>query len=726
MSNHTDEDPMEQDSCTSTSDEANLQLDRELQQSAGNTRAATELSQQTVTVGISPAYVNGWDTTDAFRELYQNWKDAILERFQLKRLDFRPFLEDKKDHFSIIVPTSSDENGNSRALGFIKYEKKTGQVTLTNACMQLPVESLVMGFTSKNDLDQLAGSHGEGLKLAALVLSRKGYRVSVAASQCKWQFGLHGKYQSLRCVTTPSRKMSPAIQREPADDMANLRFRVERDITVLIGAGRAKQSPVVSPETFFKWLQVTLDIRGLSYPSSIVETPHGDLVLDLQFHGRLFLHGILLPVANSGFKPLKFGYNLTRGKFSRDRQELVASCGVAQQVLQIWQCALRMHEQTLLPIYVNLLQNFPHVGDVDHADILLEPFLKTRIWKHLLGVAGRKRFFYCETSSVQSVGMIRETTGKTPTRLPKALWNLLRSGSGIRTIEEEQVELFKDAEICALPESTFAKTTAWALKACLALLKTTSHIKVFYVKGLTRRLDVLYNAEQGALKIHHRWLDFDATHHDASCRKWFPAAINEKHAPFFCSHIVEEILCLSISSMFKPSPTLRMTEMRYMRHISRLLRVMPHSIKLTPHSGGLLVTWEDNEAESFRKLGGGPLYRVVLHAEECFIDRSELLYLKIVPSGMEFASCGCRQQIVVQARRWCVFAALDHSTRYYAMISLNERLAIYGLPSGLVSPRDKSMGGPGHIACNLERSPFVDRQHEHKTLELQTNLRPYQ
>lgn len=73
MSNHTDEDPMDQDSCTSTSDEANFQLDRELRQSGEVTRTTTEPSQQTIPVGISPAYAKGWDTTDAFRELYQNW-----------------------------------------------------------------------------------------------------------------------------------------------------------------------------------------------------------------------------------------------------------------------------------------------------------------------------------------------------------------------------------------------------------------------------------------------------------------------------------------------------------------------------------------------------------------------------------------------------------------------------------------------------------------------------
>jgi hypothetical protein len=57
---------------------------------------ADQPTQQTVVFGISPAYVKDWDTTDAFRELYQNWyvssrplgalltpsrRDAILETF---------------------------------------------------------------------------------------------------------------------------------------------------------------------------------------------------------------------------------------------------------------------------------------------------------------------------------------------------------------------------------------------------------------------------------------------------------------------------------------------------------------------------------------------------------------------------------------------------------------------------------------------------------------------
>ena len=65
------------------------------------------------------------------------------------------------------------------------------------------------------------------------------------------------------------------------------------------------------------------------------------------------------------------------------------------------------------------------------------------------------------------------------------------------------------------PSLLFAKTTDWALKACLALLNATKYIKVLCVKGLAGKLDVLYDAGHGTLRIHHRWSDFDAMHQEA-------------------------------------------------------------------------------------------------------------------------------------------------------------------------------------------------------------------
>ncbi|KAJ5819501.1 hypothetical protein N7474_005092 [Penicillium riverlandense] len=132
--------------------------------------------QRTFSLSISSEYVKDWDSTCAFRELYQNWKDAIMETFDLQRLQFRPCLEDDDDFLSVKVPTSSLVDDDVPALGFIRYEKKTGRVIMVNACAQLQPEALELGHTSKLGNPKLAGCHGEGLKLAALVMTRNDYK----------------------------------------------------------------------------------------------------------------------------------------------------------------------------------------------------------------------------------------------------------------------------------------------------------------------------------------------------------------------------------------------------------------------------------------------------------------------------------------------------------------------------------------------------------------------
>ena len=117
-------------------------------------------------------------------------KDAIIERFNVDRQSFLPFLEDHGDLLSIVVPEPhlADkpwERENRRALGLIRYNKKTGCITIVNACMQLPIDALTMGFSTKDARaahEHPVGRHGDGLKLAALILSRDRYTVSIAAS----------------------------------------------------------------------------------------------------------------------------------------------------------------------------------------------------------------------------------------------------------------------------------------------------------------------------------------------------------------------------------------------------------------------------------------------------------------------------------------------------------------------------------------------------------------
>jgi hypothetical protein len=67
--------------------------------------------------------------------------------------------------------------------------------------------------------------------------------------------------------------------------------------------------------------------------------------------------------------------------------------------------------------------------------------------------------------------------------------------------------------------------------------------------------------------------------------------------------------------------------------------------------------------------------------------------------------------VVHRKFRWCVFGGLDHSTAYYATVCLNERSAIYGLPSEKVPIPRTSIHGNGLVSCNPAALPSVGIQH---------------
>ncbi|KAJ5219075.1 uncharacterized protein N7498_001174 [Penicillium cinerascens] len=300
------------------------QLDRELRQDKINEHDQSLYRQQTVSLSISPNYVKQWDTTAAFRELYQNWKDAILERFQVERRDFQPCYENKRDCISIIVPDASGPHGRGQALGFIKYEKKAERVILANSCASLRPDDLQFRQTSKEGSHYLAGCRGEGLKLAAMVMSRNGYKVHIAAGGCDWSFRAPGPSRSqFSCVIRPSRNATSSLHTDPTSDIAQLRSHIERDVTITIGPERNRKRDKISLELFKKWLGATLDIRGFSYPSHIIETKAGDIILDASFHGKVFYKGMLLSGPVSETESFRLGYNFLAGTVNRDRQRLV-------------------------------------------------------------------------------------------------------------------------------------------------------------------------------------------------------------------------------------------------------------------------------------------------------------------------------------------------------------------------------------------------------------------
>ncbi|OQD94904.1 hypothetical protein PENSOL_c023G00732 [Penicillium solitum] len=485
--------PVARKSPSDAEKEASDQLERELQSNETYKDAPSLERQMSVKLTISPSYVEDWNSTDAFREFHQNWRDAILERFDLDHLEFQPYYEDKGDCVSIVVPDPTDQRQRRRALGFIKYEKKAGRVILANPCAQLQPEALQLGCTSKQGNPNLAGYCGKGLKLAALAMSRNGYKVKVATSN--WYF--HDQEES------------------------------EKGISI-------------------------------------------------------------------------------------------------------------------------------------------------------------------------------------------ALWDALGSVPPIRTPEEEQAKLFLGAEVCALPESAFGRTISRALRACLAMYKQTEHMSIHFIHSDISDIEVAFDANRHALKIHQKWLEFDTLHRQHACRDVVPDNKAGQDAMIFCDHVIEELLRISLATISSILLISFHNKSEMMREVRHRLRLMPHSIDLKQSLPGMLmVTWEDNETELFRRhYGPRVTYHVVLHGETCVGSESELLHGDKVIRPSKRAPCGCAQRLTTQDSRMAEFTNLDCSRRYFPMVALNTKLAIYGLPPRPKFPmeQDRSTAVASLMVLGFEGMPDMPDQ----------------
>lgn len=88
-------------------------------------------------------------------------------------------------------------------------------------------------------------------------------------------------------------------------------------------------------DVFVKWMGTTMDIRGLSFPSHIIETEDGDLILDQIFRARstsrerFFPHLLPDPGRSNSVTILQ------KGSSGRDRQSLLDKYDEADIVRRI-------------------------------------------------------------------------------------------------------------------------------------------------------------------------------------------------------------------------------------------------------------------------------------------------------------------------------------------------------------------------------------------------------
>lgn len=207
---------------------------------------------------ISPNYVSNWGIKEAIREILQNAID-------------------------------SDNCGHPKQ---ILYSADGAVLTIINKGARLPLSSLVLGCSSKDDIDGMIGKFGEGYKLALVVLLRKGLKVDILNGEEEW---------------TPSFKLSDNFGTQVLNIEVNqLPENVECDDVVFAISG--------IEEDLYKELQLLFPCINDDY-GNMVESENGYILLEPKFKGKMYVEGLYIQSDDN----FKYGYNFNSDVVDLDR-----------------------------------------------------------------------------------------------------------------------------------------------------------------------------------------------------------------------------------------------------------------------------------------------------------------------------------------------------------------------------------------------------------------------
>lgn len=266
-------------------------------------------------LSVTKGYVSSWDQYDAVREILQN------------AIDQEATVEDNQM--------------------FVTHEGDVLRIGNKNSV--LPIESLLLGATSKEESDETIGKFGEGYKIATLVLTRLGKEVVV------YNYGA-------REVWKPRFVKSRRYKQEVLTFFVDTEFiwkKVPDNNLVFEIHGITKEEYEVIKSN-------TLQLQSYVNDKS---TSKGDVLTSKEHASKIFVNGLY--VATN--KDLKYGYNFPPSVLSLDRdRRMVSDFNTKWNSSEIW-AALSKDEEN-----INLILELT-VSDYIDADYVAStrPSMKT-------------------------------------------------------------------------------------------------------------------------------------------------------------------------------------------------------------------------------------------------------------------------------------------------------------------------------------------------------------
>ncbi|KAK2627369.1 hypothetical protein QTJ16_003335 [Diplocarpon rosae] len=662
-------------------------------------------------LGLARNYVPYWTSSDAFREYFQNWMDGMIQAHKLTRDSIKIVTKDSNDEWV----ATAHQSRSGVMIGFILFLKKKGCLELCNFKSQLPRKALDIGVSSKRTSENLAGTHGEGFKVASLVMVRKGYQVRYESSKFYWSFQFGGRdKRHLYCSLTPmkdsviEKRMLAESARILAKKPRQLISNVWEDVSVKIGKVYSTKGTQIETAKFMEWIKVSFE---LNRPIDCIKAPDGDLVLNQKFGGRIYLKGLYIGGSITS-KNLRFGYNLGYGNVNRDRARLIGADQEATILAKIWGHAILTGQEKYVTKYTKMLleDDAKQWADVNLAQDNISKSVAEKIWKHLLTCNPLGEVFYYNSPKQEDedVRVIKTELKMRPVSVPNGLWKLLVQHGLAQTPKEYCHRLMECAPVSKLEDSTYIAGVKRALASALALDTRTENLTVIFKDNSKAEIDLLILGSE--LLINDKWLDYNKTHKNGTCFLW---EYGMKEPEFPCDHTISRLYGIIISKISTTPLLDRSTlesESSLREMLNENLRQMPRMIHIRQgkSTGQLEIVWTGLESKMvWRIYGVEMMCRITLHLERTCKDRkADLLFRSANTNTNKFdcedehgtSDCGCLYKIVSLGRESVVFDRLDSGEEYFPMVSLDRDQAFFGVPPKPVRPpsqNSKNIGPSG-------------------------------
>lgn len=206
-------------------------------------------------IPIDPNYVN-WSVWESLREFLQNSKD-----------------EDTLGHNM-----------------WITHDPHVNVLVIRNTGSNISREHLVLGNTKKRNDSSQIGMFGEGFKLAVISLIGLGKSVVITNNNEIWNF-------SIGNLPEFNNAMGLIVDIDT--------YTESKDTSVMI-SGITKE----------EWEEASANVLWLTVPRNKFTSSYGDILLDPEYKGRVYIKGIFV----SNNDNYSYGYNFTQVTTDRDRR----------------------------------------------------------------------------------------------------------------------------------------------------------------------------------------------------------------------------------------------------------------------------------------------------------------------------------------------------------------------------------------------------------------------